>query len=302
MSIFGIINMVIYMNDIYVSDFLSYLEIELNYSENTINSYNNDLTRFVKYFEKKDILKLNSKDIDTFIKSINELSPATLSHYISTLKTFYTYFLKIKKIEVSPVDGIKPPKLGAHLPTYLTVDEVNSLLDIDIENAFDARNKAILELMYASGLRISEVINLEFKNIDFDECIVRVLGKGKKERIVPINDIAIEYLHLYIDEYRNDLIKNNINNYLFLNNHGNQLTRQGVFKMIKHYASEKNINKNIGPHTLRHTFATHLLENGADLRIIQELLGHSDISTTQIYTHLTNELLHNEYKKYFPRD
>ena len=179
---------------------------------------------------------------------------------------------------------------------------MNKLLDIEVTDAFSSRNKAILELMYATGLRISEVISLEFKNIDYDECIIRVMGKGSKERIVPVNDYAIKYLKEYIDNYRPELVKNEINNYIFLNNHGRMLTRQGIFKMIKNYAALKNIKKTIGPHTLRHTFATHLLENGADLRVIQELLGHSDISTTQIYTHLTKEALHNEYKKYFPRD
>ena len=156
--------------------------------------------------------------------------------------------------------------------------------------------------MYATGLRISEVISLEFKNIDFEECIVRVMGKGSKERIVPINDYALKALSTYIDDYRPLMIKKDINNYIFLNNHGKQMTRQGVFKMIKQECLKKGIKKDISPHTIRHTFATHLLLNGADLRIIQELLGHSDISTTQIYTHLTNEELYNDYKKYFPRD
>ena len=290
------------MNDIYISDFLSYLEVEANYSENTIKSYENDLNKFEEYYKHKDLLKITSKDIDKFIQTLNDLAPSTVSHNISSLKTFYSYFLKLERISVNPTDGIKSPKLGVHLPTYLTIDEINKLLDIEVTDAFSSRNKAILELMYATGLRISEVITLEFKNLDYEECIVRVIGKGSKERIVPINDYAIKYLRDYIDNYRPELVKNEINNYIFLNNHGRMLTRQGIFKMIKNYASIKGIKKTIGPHTLRHTFATHLLENGADLRVIQELLGHSDISTTQIYTHLTNEALHNEYKKYFPRD
>ena len=289
------------MNYLYISDFLSYLELELNYSDNTVNSYGNDLNKVDSYFNGKDMLKLTTNEINKYIKSISFLAPATISHNISTLKSFYLYYIKIGKIVSSPVEAIKLPKLGTHLPTYLTIDEVNNLLDIEVSDPFQARNKAILELMYATGLRISEVVSLEFKNIDFDDCIVRVMGKGSKERIVPINDVALKYLKLYIDDYRPELVKGTINNYLFLNNHGNVITRQGIFKMIKKYALEKGIKKEIGPHTLRHTFATHLLENGADLRIIQELLGHSDISTTQIYTHLTNETLHNEYKKYFPR-
>ena len=290
------------MNNIYISDFLSYLEVEANYSKNTINSYENDLNKFEGYYKSKDLLKITSKDIEKYIQTLSDLAPTTVSHNISSLKTFYSYFLKQGRISNNPTDGIKSPKLGIHLPTYLTIDEVNKLLDIEVTDAFSSRNKAILELMYATGLRISEVISLEFKNIDYDECIIRVMGKGSKERIVPVNDYAIKYLKEYIDNYRPELVKNEINNYIFLNNHGRMLTRQGIFKMIKNYAALKNIKKTIGPHTLRHTFATHLLENGADLRVIQELLGHSDISTTQIYTHLTKEALHNEYKKYFPRD
>lgn len=290
------------MNNIYISDFLSYLEVEANYSKNTINSYENDLNKFEEYYKSKDLLKITSKDIEKYIQTLSDLAPTTVSHNISSLKTFYSYFLKQVRISNNPTDGIKSPKLGIHLPTYLTIDEVNKLLDIEVTDAFSSRNKAILELMYATGLRISEVISLEFKNVDYDECIIRVMGKGSKERIVPVNDYAIKYLKEYIDNYRPELVKNDINNYIFLNNHGRMLTRQGIFKMIKNYAALKNIKKTIGPHTLRHTFATHLLENGADLRVIQELLGHSDISTTQIYTHLTKEALHNEYKKYFPRD
>lgn len=294
--------MVKHMNNIYISDFLSYLEVEANYSKNTINSYENDLNKFEEYYKSKDLLKITSKDIEKYIRTLSNLAPTTVSHNISSLKTFYSYFLKQGRISNNPTDGIKSPKLGIHLPTYLTIDEVNKLLDIEVTDAFSSRNKAILELMYATGLRISEVISLEFKNIDYDECIIRVMGKGSKERIVPVNDYAIKYLKEYINNYRHELVKNEINNYIFLNNHGRMLTRQGIFKIIKNYAALKNIKKTIGPHTLRHTFATHLLENGADLRVIQELLGHSDISTTQIYTHLTKEALHNEYKKYFPRD
>ena len=289
------------MNYDYISDFLSYLELDLNYADNTIKSYDNDLTKLSNYYPKKDLLKLNQRDIEKYINSLSELAPTTVSHNISSIKTFYSYFLKTNKISIDPSDGIKQPKIGKHLPDYLTEDEIDKLLDIDIETPFDARNKAILELMYGTGLRISEVVSLEFNNIDFEDCIVRVIGKGSKERIVPINDYALEALKTYIEDYRPSMIKKNINNYLFLNNHGKQMTRQGIFKMIKAECDKKNIKKDISPHTLRHTFATHLLMNGADLRVIQELLGHSDISTTQIYTHLTNEKLHMDYEEYFPR-
>ena len=289
------------MNDFYISEFLNYLAIDLNYSENTINSYNNNITKFNNFIGNKDILKITVKDIERYIKSLAELAPTTVSNNISSLKSFYNYFIKIDKISANPTDAIKMSKIGTRLPTYLTLDEVNRLLDITIETPFDARNKAILELMYGTGLRISEVITLEFKNIDFEDCIVRVMGKGSKERIVPINDYALEAIKDYVENYRPSLVKKQLNNYLFLNNHGKMMTRQGIFKMIKAETDKKEITKNISPHTLRHTFATHLLENGADLRIIQELLGHEDISTTQVYTHLTNETLHKDYLEYFPR-
>ena len=290
------------MNDEYISEFLSYLELDLTYSNNTILSYDNDLKRLNVYFKNKNFLKLTVNDLVKFISSLKDLSPSSISHMISTLKTFYSYFIKIDKIKVNPTDALKSPKLGLHLPEYLSMDEIDNLLDIEVTDPFSARNKAILELMYATGLRISEVISLEFKNVDFEECIVRVMGKGSKERIVPINDYALDALNTYIEEYRPLMVKNEVNNYLFLNNHGKQMTRQGIFKMIKAECLKKGITKDISPHTIRHTFATHLLENGADLRIIQELLGHSDISTIQIYTHLTNDELKNDYKKYFPRD
>ena len=289
------------MNDILISDFLIFLSNDLNYSNNTIDSYNYNLTKFNNFLKNRNILTVTTKDIESFIRSNHDLAVTTISNYISSLKTFYNYFVKINKITANPCDGIELPKLAKILPSYLSMEEIDLLLDINIETPFDARNKAILELMYGTGLRISEVISLEYQNVDFEECIVRVMGKGSKERIVPINDIALLSLQNYLEEYRSLLIKTTISNYLFLNNHGKQMTRQGIFKMIKKLALEKNINKDISPHTLRHTFATHLLENGADLRIIQELLGHEDISTTQIYTHLSNEALHKDYNTYFPR-
>lgn len=288
------------MNDIYISDFLLYLEVDLNYSKNTINTYENSLNQLVKIINK-DLLKLSSNDIEKFIVSL-ELEPSSVSNYLSSYKAFYNYYIKLGKISNNPIDVIDTPKLIKKLPTYLTVDEIDKLLDIDIIDAFSARNKSILELLYSSGLRISELINLEFKNIDLNECIIRVLGKGSKERIIPINDIAIYYLKIYVKDYRKELVKNEQNNYIYLNNHGKKMTRQGVFKMIKKQTNLSGINKDVSPHTLRHSIATHMLLNGANLRIIQEFLGHSDIGTTQIYTHLTNQKLKNDYMEYFPRN
>lgn len=288
------------MNDIYINDFLLYLELDLNYSKNTINTYLNSLNH-LKDNTNKDLLKITSNDIEKFISKL-EIDSRSIANYLSAYKTFYNYYIKIGKLNNNPIDSISSPKLAKHLPVYLTVDEVDKLLDIEIKDAFSARNKSILEVMYSSGLRISELINLEFKNIDLNDSIIRVMGKGSKERIVPISDLAIKYLKIYVKDYRADLVKKETNNYVYLNNHGKKMTRQGVFKMIKKLTSEKGINKDVSPHTLRHSIATHMLENGADLRIIQEFLGHENIGTTQIYTHLTNEKLKNDYMEYFPRN
>ena len=288
------------MNDIYINDFLLYLKVDLNYSDNTISTYENSLNHLSNYVNK-DLLKLNNKDIEKFLISL-DLEASSVSNYLSGFKSFYNYYVKIGNIKSNPTDSISSPKLVKKLPTFLTVEEIDDLLDIEIKDAFSARNKSIMELLYSSGLRISELISLEFKNIDLNDCIIRVMGKGSKERIVPINDIAIHYLKIYVKEYRHMLVKNEQNNYLYLNNHGKKMTRQGIFKMLKKLCLEKNIKKDVSPHTIRHSIATHMLENGADLRIIQEFLGHSDISTTQIYTHLTNEKLKNDYMEYFPRN
>ena len=265
------------MNYNYIDEFLDYIILDRNYSNNTYLSYKNDLDKFIKYYKNKDILSITSKELEDYINTLCELSPSSISHNISAIKSFYTYYLKVGKISYNPSDVLKEPKLGTHLPNYLTENEVNKLLDIKINSPFDARNKAILELMYATGLRISETVNLEFNNIDLDECIVRVMGKGSKERIVPINDYAIDALTNYIKNYRPLLVKKDINNYIFLNNHGKKMTRQAVFKIIKSECLKKNIKKDISPHTLRHTFATHL------------------------YTHVTNDKLKKDYEEYFPR-
>lgn len=288
------------MNDNYINDFLLYLEMDLNYSKNTINTYQNNLCILSNNINK-DLLKLSSKDIEHFISSLN-LESSSISNYLSSFKTFYNYYIKIGMLKENPVLLIDSPKLKKHLPTYLTIDEIDKLLNIEIKDAFSARNKSLLELLYATGLRISELVNLEFKNIDLNDCIVRIMGKGSKERIVPINDTAIKYLKIYVKDYRHCLVKKEQNNYVYLNNHGKKMTRQGVFKMLKKRTLEANIKKDVSPHTLRHSIATHMLENGADLRIIQEFLGHESISTTQIYTHLSNQKLKSDYMEYFPRN
>lgn len=287
------------MNDRLINDFKNYLELERNYSNNTSLSYVKDVTLFSDFI-KKDLLLVDKKDIEKYIRSLNK-SSKTISHVISSLKSFYNYYMRMGNIKSNPTDEIDRPKIEKKIPEFLTLEEVSSLLNFEVNNEFEARNKAILELLYSSGLRISELTSLELSNIDLDECLVRVMGKGSKERIVPLGNYAIDALKDYIYFYRPMLNKNN-SSYVFLNNRGGVLSRQFIFKVIKEECIKKGIRKNVSPHTLRHTFATHLLKNGADLRIIQELLGHENLSTTQIYTHLTNDKLKHDYEDYFPRN
>ncbi len=287
------------MNDRLINDFKNYLELERNYSNNTSLSYVKDVTLFSDFI-KKDLLLVDKKDIEKYIRSLNK-SSKTISHIISSLKSFYNYYMRMGNIKSNPTDEIDRPKIEKKIPEFLTLEEVSSLLNFEVNNEFEARNKAILELLYSSGLRISELTSLELSNIDLDECLVRVMGKGSKERMVPLGDYAIDALKEYIYFYRPMLNKNN-SSYVFLNNRGGVLSRQFIFKVIKEECIKKGIRKNVSPHTLRHTFATHLLKNGADLRIIQELLGHENLSTTQIYTHLTNDKLKHDYEDYFPRN
>ncbi len=287
------------MNNKLIEDYEKYLSFERNYSQNTVSAYLNDVNHF-NIFIKKDLLRITPDDIRLYLKHINNLTNKTISHNISSLKSFYNYLEAIELISYNPTNEIDRPKLEQKIPTYLTLDEVSKLLDIKIENEYNARDKAILELLYSSGIRISELTSMELSNIDLDECLIRIMGKGSKERIIPLGDYATDALKNYLNNYRHLLNKKNTT-YVFLNNRGGQLSRQFIFKTIKNYAIKKGIKKNISPHTLRHTFATHLLKNGADLRIIQELLGHENLSTTQIYTHLSNEKLKSDYEEYYPR-
>lgn len=288
------------MNEI--KNFLEYLMIEKRYSSNTVASYKNSLEGFFDIV-KKDINNISSNDINNYLKVLKSrgINNNTLCHNISCLKSFYKFLLIEQKITINPLDLIELPKKAKVLPKVLTEEEVNKLLDVKLTNHFSYRNRAMLELMYATGLRVSELINLKLNNIDLDMAIVKTMGKGEKERIIPIGDYALLAVKEYLDHHRSEMFKhNNYNDYLFLNNHGKIMTRQGFFKIIKEQAKIGGIKKDFSPHTLRHSFATHLLKYGADLRVIQELLGHSSISSTQIYTHLSNEKLKEEYNEYHP--
>lgn len=293
--------MVIYMeNKLFIDKFIKYLSIERNYSENTILSYQNEILKFALYY-KKDISTAKTEDIKKYLEIKNKLSNKTIAHKISSLKAFYNYLLREEIIHNNPANNLIRPKNTFKLPDVLNLEEINLLLDINIKTPYNARDKAILELLYSTGIRVTELINLQYANIDFDLCIIRVMGKGRKERIIPFGDYVIDALNIYLKNYR-PLINKNNNNYIFINKSGNKISRQFIFNMIKKECLKKGIKKNVSPHTLRHTFATHLLKNGADLRIIQELLGHENLSTTQIYTHISKEKLQSEYNNIHPRN
>lgn len=284
-----------YIPSKYVSLYLDYLQYERKLSNNTLSSYKNDLKKFDLFF--KGSLKDNTySDLQKYISSIQDMNTRSIAHHITVINSFYKFLLDDGVISVNPCVNIASPKIPKKLPVYLTEEEIDKLLDINLITPYDYRNKAMLELLYATGLRISELCNLKLTDIDIDNCFVRVFGKGKKERIVPVTDLALKYLKLYIMQYRNLILKNKVSEYLFISNSLNNITRQGFFKILKKECKRVGITKNVSPHVLRHSFATHLLKHGADLRIIQELLGHEDISTTQIYAHLVNEKLREDYQ------
>lgn len=287
-----------------LNDFCDYLKIDKRYSDLTVESYRTEIKGYLDFFKEKnikvkDIKNSDIKDYLAYIKK-GETSERTLAHNVSVIRTFYKFLLTLKIIERNPTEFLELPKLRKKLPTVLSKEEVEKLLDIDLTDCYSYRNKAMLELLYSTGLRVSELVNLELSNIDLENCTLKTIGKGNKERIIPISDYALYYVEKYINEYRGSMLKKGVNNYVFINNHGNVMTRQGFFKIIKKLAVEKNIKIPISPHTLRHSFATHLLDYGADLRSIQEMLGHSNLSTTQIYTHVSSEHLKDNYNSSHP--
>ena len=287
-------------------NFLNYCEFEKGLSNNTVKSYSYEMKDYIIFLTQKrkiyDTKKITKDDILMYLKycySRNEDSK-TAAHKLTTIKNFHNYLEKEENETVNPSEFIDRPKTNKTLPHSLTIEEVDKLLDIKLDTPFDYRNKAMLELMYGSGLRVSELVSLTVYDIDFNNDIIRVKGKGSKERIVPINDVCKYYLNEYLDK-RQLLLKKKQSDYLFLNSRGAGISRQGFFKNLKEILKEKGLDPDISPHSLRHSFATHLLIGGADLRSIQMLLGHSDIATTRIYTHVTNEKVKNDYLNNHPR-
>lgn len=293
--------------DAYVQEFINYLSAERGLAQNTLESYGRDLRQFQAFLtnEHLDLVKqANRAAIFSYLQNLQLKGRAvsTISRNLAAIKSFYQFLVREKYIDKDPSANLESPKLEKRLPKILSVAEVEELLKQP--NSFlptGMRDRAMLELLYATGIRVSELISLNISDVNLDMGYLKCYGKGAKERIVPVGSIAVKCVQEYINKGRPKLIRTYDEPALFVNHHGNRLTRQGFWKIIKKYAQEAHINKDITPHTLRHSFATHLLENGADLRSVQEMLGHADISTTQIYTHVTRNHLKEVYDKTHPR-
>lgn len=287
-----------------IEDYINYVYIEKKLSDNTKAAYLSDLLSFDEYLNNKIINKVTSKDIVSYIDHLTDLKEAdkTIARKIVSIRTFFDFLMKEKRINVNPCEKIESPKLRKSLPKTLNFEEINKLLDLNPKTALEYRNRAMIELMYATGLRVSELVNLELNDINVKDNYIRVYGKGKKERIVPMAEITTNILNEYISVYRDSLLKGYLTDKVFISSYGKGITRQAFFKILKKIAKEQGIEKDFSPHTLRHSFATHLLEYGADLRSIGEMLGHENIKTTQIYTHLSNNKKRKDYEAYHPRN
>lgn len=289
-----------------MKNFKKYLTNEKRYPETTITSYMKDVEDYSNFIKENHInyLTINKEEIRTYLKYLDEqkLSKSTISRKLSALRHFYSYLVLEGKINTNQFKLISNPKKDKKLPNFLQYDELDKIFDsIDLDTDLGIRNRLIIELLYATGLRVSELVNLKVNDIDISGREIRVLGKGDKERIVYFGDYAKKYLKMYLDDARYGLLNGKKSEYLIINNQGDQITSRGIETVIDNIVNKAALKHNISPHVLRHTFATDLLNNGADLKSVQELLGHSSLSTTQIYTHITNERLRQVYLKSFPR-
>ena len=291
-----------------IDDYLRYSQVERGLSDNTINAYRQDLDEFRTFVENEGMASwpTEASDVDAFLARQRDLNKATssISRLISSMRKFYQWLARQNIQKLNPMLEIDLPKKERRLPTALSQAEMNRLLEQpNTKRKLGIRDRAILETLYATGMRVSELINLELQDLHDNLGLVRVLGKGEKERLIPISPVALYWIKKYQNEVRDPLILQvgKSDEHIFLNNRGKKITRQAIWQMIKKYWQMAAITKDVTPHTLRHTFATHLLENGADLRVVQEILGHSDISTTQIYTNLSQKQILNVYQKTHPR-
>lgn len=290
-----------------IDEYLRFIQLEKGLSENTIAAYRRDLNHYLNYLQTRKITHLDFIDRQTLQQWFGMLhdegrSTKSIARFTSTIRSFHQFALREKFSSNDPTVLIETPKYERKLPDVLSVEEIDVLLctpDISKNNGY--RDRTMLELLYATGMRVSELISIEVEDINLMMGFVKVFGKGNKERIVPLGETVIDFLRNYMETVRPQLLKKHVTHTLFLNMHGKPLTRQGIWKMIKLTGQKAGIQKRLTPHTLRHSFATHLLENGADLRAVQEMLGHSDISTTQLYTHVSKTQIRKMYQEYHPR-
>lgn len=289
-----------------IKQFEKYLNIEKNYSMHTISNYLNDLDDFLEFINKNklNICSIKYNDIREYLSHLyaRNLSKNSVSRILSTLRTFFKWLVRENKISSNPMELITSPKKDKKLPTYLNYDDIDKLLDIpNISTPLGMRDSAILEMLYSTGIRVGELISIKVNDINYSAKTINVFGKGSKERVVLFGDTLLNKLNLYVNKGRNKLLKDKQNNILFLNHHGNPLTERGIEDILNRIIKKGELEFTIHPHILRHTFATHMLDNGADLKVVQELLGHENLSTTQIYTHVSNERLRKVYLSTHPR-
>ena len=294
--------------DIFIREYLASLKLERNLSENTIASYKNDLSSLVNFLTDSGIndpSEITSQRLNDFFGLLTKLglSSRSSARYYSSIKGFFGYLFSSSYLERNPMEKISAPKVSKSLPNVLNINEIEGILsEPDVAKKLGLRDKALLETFYACGLRVSELINLKISDLFLNEEMIRVFGKGSKQRFVPIGSSAIKWIEEYLKSSRPLLEKKAKSQHiLFLNNHGTKLSRMGIWKIVKNYATLAGIKKEVHPHTFRHSFATHLLEGGADLRAVQEMLGHVDISTTQIYTHIDREYIKQVHRDFHPR-
>ena len=289
-----------------IESFLDNSWLEKNLSENTLSSYKNDLLNFYDFLKKinKEVIEVDHFLIISFLSHLLDKgrSSKTISRNISAIKSFYKYLISIDQIDINPTSKVETPKSGLYLPTTLTNFETDALLDIPKDGHYiEQRDKSMLFTLYATGMRVSELVGIKLNNLDLNRGSVQIIGKGNKERLIPLSEVAIKYLKIYLSDYREMLSKGRDQIFVYLSTHGKKMTRQSFWHRIKIYVKKAGIDKEIFPHTLRHAFATHMINNGADLRSVQLLLGHSDLSTTQIYTHVAQSKLKILHKKHHPR-